>query len=228
MLKLKSFINALLLLTISLCIYPIDSSISGGCDEEASSGSTPTFTDDYNYTDNWNTSPELDPSIPEEIAPNSSIPLTVSGGCSPYTWSVSGTGFTLENEGQPTGATNTLYADGTACGSATITVTGCSGPPVTGYVRSTEGQWSADDFYDSGCGTAPLHGCYVNEVRGHMRLHIIAWCIYTGSDGCGICNTNCEEVTGTPMDDVDISCNHPTYHECFPLRKYINYWECAP
>jgi hypothetical protein len=225
MLKSKMLINVLLILTISLCLHHIKSSIAGDCDDMSSGGGIPTVTGDHNIPENWNPGLQFDPSIPDEIAPNSSIPINVIEGCSPYTWSVSGNGFSLA-ESQTTGRTNTLIADDTACGTATIIVTGCSGPPVTGYVRCTVGQWSDYDLYDSGCGTAPQHGCYVNEVRGHMRLHAILWCIYKGSSGCGICYTNCEEVTGSPMDDVNISCNEPLIHECFPTRKYINYWEC--
>jgi len=60
----------------------------------------------------------------------------------PYTWSVEGTGFTL-NSATTIGLTNTLNADGTGCGMATITVTGCDGSTVTGYVRcTTAGSWT--------------------------------------------------------------------------------------
>ena len=227
MLKPKRFVISLIVLMTLYCLYLNNSSFAGLCDDKSSSAGTPTFTGDYNYTDNWFPMIQFGSGNPDEIAPNSSILVKVIEGCSPYIWSVSGNGFSLA-ESQTTGLTNTLIADDTACGTATITVTGCFGSPITGYMRCTVGQWSSDDFYSSGCGTAPVHGCVVNEVRGHMRLRVNHWCIYTGSSGCGICNTNCEEVTGTPMDDVDISCNHPTYHECFPVRKYINYWECAP
>ena len=85
MLKLKMIINVLLLLTISLCLHPVDTLIAGTCDETESSGSPSTFTGDHIYIDNWFPKIQFDPSIPEEMAPNSSIPLTVSGGCAPYT-----------------------------------------------------------------------------------------------------------------------------------------------
>ncbi|TES91812.1 MAG: hypothetical protein E3J94_03305, partial [Desulfobacteraceae bacterium] len=109
--------------------------------------------------------PELqfDPSNPDEIARNSSIPINVIGGCPPYTWSVSGNGFSLA-ESQTQELSNTLIADSTACGAATITVTGCSGPPVTGYVRCTTGTWSAQTYT---CGSN-----YGNQNHGRCIVTI--------------------------------------------------------
>jgi RHS repeat-associated protein len=79
--------------------------------------------------------PELqfDPGNPDEIDPNSSISINVIGGCPPYTMAVSGNGFSMTG--------NTLLADDTACGSATITVTDVCANSATGYVRSTNGTW---------------------------------------------------------------------------------------
>lgn len=73
-----------------------------------------------------------------------SIQVSDSIGYGPYNWTVTGTGFTLDSA-QTAGLTNTLNADGTACGSALITVTptsgACSGVPATGAVRCTTGKW---------------------------------------------------------------------------------------
>ena len=142
MLKLKSIIHVLLLSTILLCFYPVDHSIAGPCADKSSSGSTPTVTGDHNYTENWHSEVQFqyDPSSPDEINKNSAITIKVIGGCSPYTWSVSGAGFTIA-DATTASFSNTLYADGTACGSATITVIGCEGAQVEGYVRCTTGQW---------------------------------------------------------------------------------------
>jgi len=189
MLKLKTIVNVLLFLTISICLHSIDTSIAGTCDEIESSGSTSTATGDHDYSENWNTAPELDPSIPEEIAPDSSIPLTVSGGCAPYTWSVSGTGFTLETEGEPTGPINTLYADGSACGAATITVIGCDGTQIAGYVRSTTGQW--EDYADRRevCIAASLYsktGITCDIVVGKTK-YVSRIAIYETTEECVAC-----------------------------------------
>jgi len=59
---------------------------------------------------------------PEEIAPGGTKKIAVKCGTSPYTWSVSGAGFSLADS-QTAGITNDLIADATACGLATITVT---------------------------------------------------------------------------------------------------------
>jgi len=74
------------------------------------------------------------------VARSASVTVAITGNNTPFTWSVSGTGFTLD-EVTTTGLTNTLNADASACGSATITVTGCDSKVAIGYVRCTTGQW---------------------------------------------------------------------------------------
>ena len=70
-------------------------------------------------------------------------------GCPKFTWSVSGTGFHFGSVSGPTTATTDvdleivrLYADGTACGAATITVTDECGETSTGHVRCKTGGWA--------------------------------------------------------------------------------------
>lgn len=83
---------------------------------------------------------------PATIARSSSATVYITDALEkgdPYTWAVAGTGYSLD-DATTSGLTNTLNADGTACGVATITVTGCDGVVVTGYVRCTAGStWSA-------------------------------------------------------------------------------------
>lgn len=87
----------------------------------------------------------------ETIARNNSASVYITGGELPYNWEVAGTGFTLANS-FTLGVVNTLYADGSACGSATITVTDGCGTEVTGIVRNTDaGYWNNKS---SGCGLA--------------------------------------------------------------------------
>ena len=75
----------------------------------------------------------------DTIARSASVSIAVQDGLGPYNWSVSGTGFTL-GTAQTAGVSNTLSADGAACGSATITITDqCR--TTTGYVRCTTGGW---------------------------------------------------------------------------------------
>ncbi len=77
----------------------------------------------------------------EEIAREDSELVYVIANNTPLRWSVSGTGFSLEHE-ETDGVGNVLHADETACGSATITVTGCDEQAAVGSVRCTTGRWS--------------------------------------------------------------------------------------
>lgn len=96
------------------------------------------------------------------VARNASVTVAItdSGDSGPFSWAVSGTGFALDNA-TTTGLTNTLNAGGTACGLATITVTGCGETSVTGYVRCTTGVWvlETDDF------CVNCTGCCQTEVE---------------------------------------------------------------
>jgi len=93
------------------------------------------ITIDYEYSIEWNYGTSA-----AEIARNTSELVYVTANNTPLTWSVSGTGFALEHA-ETDGCGNVLHADGTACGSATITVTGCDSQETTGSVRCTAGQW---------------------------------------------------------------------------------------
>jgi hypothetical protein len=67
--------------------------------------------------------------------------IAIAGDGGPFTWDVTGTGFSLENS-TTTGLTNQLNADGTACGVAEITVINAQGLSTVGYVREpNQGQW---------------------------------------------------------------------------------------
>ena len=140
MLKSKIFINVLLVMTILFCFHLNHNSIAGDCDDMTSGGGTPTVTGDHNIPENWNPGLQFDPNNPDEIDRNSSIHLNVVGGCLPYTFSVGGNGFSMTD--------NTLFADETACGTATIIVTDACGNNATGYVRCTTGSWGS---WTNGC-----------------------------------------------------------------------------
>lgn len=81
-----------------------------------------------------------DDSTADTIAQNSSITLYILGSGSDFKWSVSGTGFSL-SKSTTSGNTNTLIADESACGMATITVTDCADNSVSFSIRGTTGQW---------------------------------------------------------------------------------------
>ena len=96
----------------------------------------------------------------DTIVKSTTTPVYFKGGCSPYEWSVSGTGFTLENS-TTTGLSNTLIAGSTACGTATITCTDKCGHTADGEVRCTSGSWtlrttvSVDHISYGGCTSHP-------------------------------------------------------------------------
>jgi hypothetical protein len=222
MLKLKMIIKVLLAVAILLYFHPTDNSIAGSCDEKASSGGASTCTGDHTYSNNWNTAPVLDPNIPDEIAPNSSIPISVTRGCYPYTWSISGQGFTLA-ESVTKGLTNTLNSDGTSCGTATITIIGCSGTTIVGQVRITEGHWE----YNTECSlwSSP----YIIETTiGGEYSKTGYWCPNnSGSCPSGI---NPPSVSGTYWLSGGVSCYRGNgcdpYCDLIPCSLIVGHWVC--
>jgi len=88
--------------------------------------------------------PTIDDST-DQVAPGGSLTLTLDGsGCSPYTWSVTGDGWSLDYSTTAT-ATNTLRLADTACGThdATCTVQVADKCPSSDSAkfRSTAGSW---------------------------------------------------------------------------------------
>jgi len=86
-----------------------------------------------------------DPDNPETVAREDDVVITVIYGCPPFTWGVTGTGFSFADATTNT-RTNTLSADDTACGAASVTVTDVNSTEVTGYVRCT----ASSDWADKG------------------------------------------------------------------------------
>jgi hypothetical protein len=137
----------------------------------------------------------------ETIARETSVTVAIKNSNEtghPYSWSVSGVGFTLD-EAETTGLTNTLNADDTACGTATITVMGCGSTVVTGYVRCTEGIWGNRTRYGAPCaGGGNQVGCTEAQFDGGVvienkwRLFQIQWCLHTLSN-CSQCIGNCSD-----------------------------------
>ena len=100
----------------------------------------------------------------ETVARNNSciVAIVADIGCGPFTWSVGGTDFTLASE-TTAGLSNTLIAGPGACGTATITVTGCDGTSVTGYVRCTTGAWYPT-VLNMGCTSNCIGSTYAGEL----------------------------------------------------------------
>ena len=203
------------------------------------------MTANWEYPEGW----ELlwDPTNPEEINRNSSVNISAIGGVSPYKWSVSGTGFWLSSD-ETEGLSNTLNADDTACGSATITVTDGPGDVAIGYVRCASGYWVLKGHY---CGLSgmfdeqfqsgnwPAFRKTVGNQRQEQYIHSMTYaggC--AGVDCSTVCDTYGYETEGecifvyTPWCDCyegghPIYGGTPGYGYCqVTYDLYYNKWEC--
>jgi hypothetical protein len=100
------------------------------------------------------------------IDPGGSAYVTVTGGCGPYSYSVSGTGYTASG----TGTVGTISSASGACGTdytptVTVTAKDVCGTEKTCVIRNTGGHWGAICTYDVGApcgfGTCIPAGCAV-------------------------------------------------------------------
>lgn len=135
MIKRKFLKICLFMLMLVLCSYFSGVALAGVCDEQDKSGGMPTFSGNFIVPQEWRAI-KWAPNNKEAINRNESLPVSVVCGTPPYSWSVSGTGFSVDT--QKDGPSNILAADGTACGAAEITVLDSDGNPATsatGYVR---------------------------------------------------------------------------------------------
>jgi len=92
----------------------------------------------YSFTMDWD-------STPVAIDPGGSIYVVANGGEPPYTWGITGTGFSFDDEVTLT-PVNYLNAENETCGAgldsgATFTITDNCGTELTGKVRNTDGKW---------------------------------------------------------------------------------------
>lgn len=118
------------------------------------------ITIDYEYSIEY----DYEESDAEIIREDSALIYVIANN-TPLSWSVEGTGFSLEHE-ETDGVGNVLHADETACGSAKITVVGCNSASTIGYARCTTGQWSG---YTNGC---ILSGTPDSSVWGVTTLQL--------------------------------------------------------
>ncbi len=143
---------------------------------------------------------------PETIARESSVTVAITdspGPGGPYTWSVSGTGFTLDRS-SGSALTNTLNADATACGSATIMVTGCDGTVAIGYVKCT----AASDWVEiESCGGFIIdisYHCYYEYSLGKYAYKT-QFCYPGGSCPSNDCPNYGSTDCSSEWDDVNYS-----------------------
>lgn len=184
---------------------------------------------------------------PATIGQSTEAAITVDDGCGPFSWSVSGTGFSFAQP-NTTSRSNTLITDGSACGTATITVTDECGDTATGYVRNTTGVWvekSTSTCELSGVGTEVDTGgtWYDYEyIVGNKRQ--LQRTVHVQTNNLeGPCSTGyCDDLCGDPWECTDCigDGEHPVpceenASEATPLSIIcwkvgsLNYyeWECA-
>ncbi len=117
-----------------------------------------------------------DGSTPDTIAPGGAINVFVSGGCPPYSWSVAGLGFTMDNASTQ-GLVNVLNSPAGACGVnygpvATVTITDNCTDSVQAVIRNTGGQWTQVNSQNCGGGTTDRTGTYVQTAILRYRMDI--------------------------------------------------------
>lgn len=151
-----------------------------------------------------------DPANPREMDRNSSVTVKITGGLSPYSWTVSGTGFSLATD-VTQGLSNSLVADDFAC-SAEITVEDSRNDKATGYMKYSGGGWQeisaecvlagkpADDWNVDNIGSwldyiYPVDG-YV--IAGHQKqTQSQQWVVNATSPGTWDNEADCEQARFT-------------------------------
>jgi len=159
----------------------------------------------------------------DEIAREAAAAVYVGGALGgepeypPYKWTISGTGFHFDAvDGPTTGETATaattilIYADATACGTGTVTVTDACGNTGTDYIRCSEGQWveigtgcvypgEHDGYWNDGAGY-PDTKFYFYKIVGKHKQETKYGCAYSVSHSqyaytCDSCAGKCSDAT---------------------------------
>lgn len=174
----------------------------------------------------------------ETIARSASAVIAITDTLSkgePFYWSVSGTGFTVESA-VTDGLGNKLLTNASACGTATVTVTGCDGTAVTGEVRCTDGsEWVLKSSSDSSC--YDIQDCNADCSKTYSGVKICD--VITGKTkvaytyrwwACGFPPNFNPPCTACVCEDMP-------FPPCYPgepggtchAYKYSTYeWECTP
>jgi len=139
---------------------------------------------------------------PETMGQSAAVSIAISGGAAPFSWSVVGTGFSLDYA-VTQGLTNTLRTTGVACGSGIVTITCGDGiTEAEGAVRCTTGTWGDFETTKNYC---TLDGCEL--VPGWFWQHC--------------CNTQC----------CDDTCDRSIAGTCETTNNQYNYkyyWDESP
>ena len=175
----------------------------------------------------------------DTVARNNHVTVKVGGevGGEPaypnYKWTLSGTGFHFDAADGPTTKTTTseddevdVYADATACGTCTITVTDSCGNTGTDYLLCTEGTWNYVDDSCSYPGTYetvsndgapyPNRVYYFDRVVGKYKQRSSYKNYYSASSG-GY-NFACGDCSGCGSNDECVELNCAAINALVPTK----------
>lgn len=181
------------------------------------------------------------------VGPNSQVGVSVSGGCPPYTWSLSGNGYWLEND-FTYGEDNTVYTDNSIACLSTLIVSDRFGNRLTGYLRAP-GKWnlvSQGVCELAGLPTSSNHNSSWHEdyiIAGNKKQVQRIGIPWKSGGSCRAprprvnCQSICEEKCGSGCDeciayDPWLGQNKSQYEElvyawpCFGSIKYYAEGKC--
>jgi hypothetical protein len=129
---------------------------------------------------------------PETIVAGSSVQVFVTGGRGPYTWSVSGNGYSLLVSETVTGINQVTCAEGD-CGtdydaSVSISVIDACGNTASGTLKNAEGEW----VLINSCGTLVSQEGHITYIEGIYKYI---------EDHC--------------CSDIPANCSHPECGSCY-------------
>jgi hypothetical protein len=185
--KLNRFLFLLMFASILLLDLPGFVSAQGQCD------AGPTITEEILKDPMYD---EIEIALSQEtVAANSYVNAWIGSGfsCPPYQWSLVGTGFHFRSVSGPTTATTysddetlQVWADGTACGAATVVVSDQCDRSTNRYVRGP-GTWNLCDYQNSAAINCTRSDCSPpspDNIFGKYKFQV--FCTYDTRDGWGI------------------------------------------
>lgn len=163
-----------------------------------------------------------DDSTPDTIAPGGQVTLYITGGCPPYSWAVTGDGYTLGSI-VTEGKTNTLNSASGVCGTdfdayVKVSIVDACGDTDEVYLRNTDGQWITCTSGGAACGNHTKYEYVALSVICQVKI------------GCSD-NPACDigsQTTGCPSPQ-DWCAGTFDGSQCAPDGSYnyaVQYWGC--
>ena len=186
---------------------------------------------------------------PTTLIKNSSAVVTVSGGLSPYVWSMTGTGMFFNSGFTQTTFTGaslaTIYTNNGACGAASITIVDHCATSISASILSSTGSWHLKEYcglpdvsFDScspgTCGNTLIPAIYYSGAAKKWLVYPHGNCFWNEvptfhwhiSGGGG---AHCVQPPpcGSPYDCNSNECYcYGIKRECTASTSYRYEWEC--